>query len=141
MWECVASSSFTFLKSLLKCAVGEKCSAFRFFACFVCGCEGACLCVWKIVKLMVTVFNFAYLHDFHGCCSCINCCCCCVCFGPIKITLSNYLKPMLFCFFNYFYVPRRGFFIVCLCVSYKLEQKFVCFAITFSLFRCSMTSL
>lgn len=36
----------------------------------------------------------------------------CFCFGPIKITLSNYLKPICFVF-NYFYVPRRGFFIVC----------------------------
>lgn len=57
-----------------------------------------CECLfWKIVKLMVTVLNFAYYMMFMVVVVDVTVILL-YCFGPIKITLSNYLKPMLFCF-------------------------------------------
>lgn len=96
---------------------------------------------WKNVTKVATV-QFL-LHIFNGFADPLY-----AFFGPIKIALSNYLKPMLcvgFVFLHhqlfFVYVLRKGFFIMCVCVSYKIEQNF-CFALQFfSLIRCSMTSL
>lgn len=90
---------------------------FLFECVYVCVCEG--VLVWKIVKIMVTVLNiFYYMISMVFWC----CCCCCACFGPIKITLSNYLKPM-FCFLVSLIIFLRTAERIFHRVSYKLEQN------------------